>query len=403
MSRTNKRMTRVAHLITDLDTGGAEVMLCRLLEGVDRSRFTSDVVSMTGIGPVGRSIQALGIRVWSLGMRRGVPNPSGLARMARYLSRYRPAILQCWMYHSNLLGSLAATLAGVGTAVVWGLHHSSLESDKWLTRITARACGLISAWSPTRIVCCSDATRRYHGEMGYCRGKSVVIENGFDTDRYRPDPAAAGRLAKELGLDHDVAFIALVGRFHPQKDHRTFIDAASCVIAQYRRVHAVLCGDGVVPESRILASWVAGTPFGSHFHLLGRRDDVSDILAASIVVVSAASGEAFPMVIGEAMSCGSPCVVTDVGDSARLVADTGVIVPPRNPEALATGILKVLAMSEEERTSRGRRARERICQNFAIDHIVQRYQNLYDEVSKGEYMRRAPSCARNGTDSGALP
>lgn len=373
---------KIVHVISGLGTGGAETMLWKLVTSLDPGRWASEVVSLTGIGPVGVRLQQAGIPVRVLEMRPGVPDPRALLRLGRLLRRSAPDLVQTWMYHADLLGGLAARLAG-SPPVIWGVRHSNLDPalNKSGTLWVARGCARLSRRLPRRILCCSEQARRVHVALGYDPSRMLVIPNGFDLQVYRPDREARLSVRRELGLRESVPLIGLVARFDPQKDHRNFIAAAGRLQAQMPQVHFLLCGRGVDGDNRSLGQWIGERQLADRMHLLGPRSDIPRITAALDIAVSSSAGEGFPNVLGEAMACGVPCVATDVGDSALLIGDTGRIVPPSDAAALARAWRQMLELDPGQRRSLGRSARQRVEQHFSLPVIVGRYQRLYSEVT----------------------
>lgn len=375
---------RVAHIITSLETGGAEVMLANLLSCMDRAAFEAEVISLTDKGPVGMRIEALGIPVRALNMQRGKVSPSGLFRLARWLRESRPDLIQTWMYHANLAGGLAAKLAG-RVPVVWGIHASRLDpaTTRTQTMWTVRLSAWLSSWLPARIVCVSEASRRLHESLGYARGRMLVIPNGFDVDTFVPDAEARASVPRELGLAPGTPLIGMAARFDPQKDHENFVKAAALLHVRMPDVHFLLCGAGATPDNKTLVDWIRAAGLESHCHLLGKRDDMPRLIAGlDLTTTSSSYGEAFPMVIGEAMACAVPVVATDIGDSAHIVGDTGLTVPPRDPQALAGAWADILARGADERRRMGEAARARIQREFTLESVTARYQGLYREVSE---------------------
>lgn len=381
------RPIRLLHLITDLDVGGAEMMLYKLLCGLDRAAFAAEVLSLTDIGPLGTRIRELGVPVHALGLRRGLPDPRALARLVRRLSHDLPDVVQTWMYHADLLGGLAAKLAG-GIPVVWNMRQSNLSPsvNRRRTLLVVRACARLSRWLPARVVCGSQAARQAHARLGYDATKMCIIPNGFDLTAFVPDAGARRSVRHELGLADDAVLIGLVARFDPQKDHRTFVEAAALLRRQQPAVHFVLCGDGVTWQNEALAGWIAAAGLRERCHLLGRRDDVPGLTAALDVATSSSIGEGFPNAVGEAMACGVPCVVTAVGDSAAVVGPTGVVVPPRDPPALAAGWRALLALGPAGRRCLGQAARRRIAERFSLPAVVAQYERLYRELTPRSVM-----------------
>ncbi len=389
------RPLRVWNVITNTCYGGAEIMLHKLMANLDRHDFDLKVVSLLECGVTGDKIEAAGVPVQALGLvRNRQPHPSALLELSRIFKRDRPDVVQTWMYHADLCGGLAARLSG-GIPVVWNVRHSTLDKriDKLRTRLIAKTCARLSGRIPERIIVNSRAGRQVHQELGYAADKLEVIPNCFDLNGFRPSESARREVRQELGLGADDQLIGLVGRFHEMKGHRFLIEAAAQLVPQFDRVHFVLCGRGVDWQNAELANRIDGLGLRSRFHVLGPRQDMPRIQAALDLAVSASvSGEGFSNVVGEAMACGVPCVVTDVGDSADIVADTGIVVPPWNADSLAHGCQRLLTLGAAARQRLGRLARERVATHYNIDTITQRYAQLWREVSSTqiEHDRQKP-------------
>jgi len=371
---------RVLHVITELDTGGAETMMAQVVTGGDRHRFHHAVVSLTTVGPVGAELLDNGVEVFALGMDRRLPNPFRSLALRRLIGEMRPDVIKTWLYHANLVTSLVAPRR---IPIVWGVHSISLGDDflGLRTRIVARACGPLSKWSPRRIVYDSHASAAAHQAIGYDATKAVVIPNGFDTNVFKPDPAAARALRGELGIADDVPLVGMVARFHPAKDHRTFLEAAALLRRDFPRIAFVLCGGmGITAENRVLTQWIDDLALGDVVHLLGRRENLPDFMAALDVGMASSMTESFPLVVGELMAAGTPCVVTDVGDMRFLAGDVAIIVPPRDPRALADGCATLLRAPAEERRRRGLAGRERIMARFSLNETMAPYERLFETV-----------------------
>lgn len=372
---------RIVHIITDLIVGGAQVMLRDLLRHTQHAGFETEVISLADGGAMGEQIERLGVPVRSIEMRqRGdAMRLQGVRELVGEVRRFRPHVVQTWLYHADLVGGIAARLAGVRN-IVWGLHISHLDarSIKRTTLWTVRACARLSHWLPSKIVCCAETAAQLHIAAGYAAEKIIVIPNGFDTDCFKPDEAARSRSRSDLGVSNETPLIGLCGRFHPQKDHRNFVRAAALLSRRMPDARFVLCGEGSDWHNLPLVEWIDDANLRERFFLLGRRGGMQKLYPAfDILSLSSSYGEAFPMVIGEAMACGVPCVVTDVGDSKLMVGDAGRAVPVENPQALAEAWEDVLKMPCAARMSLGVAARERITDNYSIDRIAARYESLY--------------------------
>jgi glycosyltransferase involved in cell wall biosynthesis len=387
-----EREIRVAHLITDLDTGGAEIMLARLLESDRTSRFAHSVISLTTIGPVGARISKRGIPVFAIGVHPSRPNPLSLLKLVRLLRRLDPDILQTWLYHADLIGLVAGSLART-RSIVWNVRCSSFDLADHHGSFGALL--RVLAWMsvrPAAVIYNSHAGRAAHEQYGYAPRRSVVIPNGFDVEDFRPSPGAASALRRRLNLDDRIRIVGNLGRFHPMKDHDNFLNAAALVAQSRGDVHFVAAGRGVDTNAG-LTETIRQLGVGTKVTLLPEQSDAAGFLAALDVAVSSSYSEAFPNVVAEAMACGTPCVVTDVGDSGIIVGTAGRVVPARNAAALAEGILEQLTLDDQQRSRQASAARARIVEEFSIEHASAQYGQLYSSLTGAAAHRDESACA----------
>lgn len=374
-------MIHVSHVITGLAADGAERMMRNLVTRMDNHRFTNEVISLTTMGDLGAELQAAGIPVRALGLSRNPASFGALPRMKRLFRQSPPDVVQTWMYHADLVGGVVAQWAGF-RRVFWSIHHSNLDIDtnKLLTIATAKICALLSASVPLRIVCCSEAARASHIAFGYRNVKTELIPNGFDTELFRPDAQARKAMRDELNASDEDQLVGLAGRFHPDKDHSNFLAAAESVLARCDNAMFVLCGRDVHWRNSAFMSLLHQFKLRDRVRLLDAVPNIQRFFAAMDVVVSSSRTEAFPLAVGESMACGVPCVVTDVGDSALLVGTTGLIVSSGDSAALAAAIYKLLSGGHTLRNKLGATARRRIQEQFSLDSVVDRYQELYTQA-----------------------
>ena len=379
--RNGEAPLKIVHVISDLVVGGAEMNLYRLLSGIDRARYESTVVTLSDGGELCERVKDLGVPVYSLGMRSPAPSPGSLVRLIRLMRRLDPDLIQGWMYYGNLAAQFAATLLSRRPETVWGVRQSiySLIEEKPTTALAIWLSARLSK-RPAAIIYNSTKSAVQHEAIGYEGGKSRIIYNGFDVDAFTPSQEARLSVRAELGLPPEAMLIGLIGRYHPAKDHANFLSAAAIFAKDHPQVHFVLSGRGVDRENRKLGAVMKPHGFNGHVHLLGRRTDMARLMASFDISVSSSAREGFPNVVGEAMACGVPCVVTDVGDSPKLIGSTGLVVPPRNPEALAQAWRELLSLGPSGRTQLGQAARERIRENFQLASVVEQYEELFKLV-----------------------
>lgn len=370
---------RILHVITELGTGGAEAMLHKLLKASDNA-VESRVLSLMEGGPNAQRIEALGVRVNSLGMVRGaVPGVTSLRRLWRVTREFRPDLIQGWMYHGNLAAWLAAQMYAPRPRLFWNLRQTlyDIRHETTLTRWLIRFGARLSPAADT-IIYNSAVSARQHESAGYAAGKRIVIPNGFDLGAVRSQTETRLSVRKELGLPADAFLIGQVARYHPMKGHRQLLQAAASVVQRNPRAYFLLVGRDVNLTNRALAESVADLKLGDKVVMVGERADVPRLMTAMDVVVSASEwGEGFPNVLGEAMAAGIPCVATDVGDSANVIGDCGRLAAAGDSEGLARAIEEILNLTPEQRAVMGLRARERVEQHYSIDRIAAMYLAAY--------------------------
>jgi glycosyltransferase involved in cell wall biosynthesis len=375
---------QVLHVITGLGQGGAEGALSRLvLASRDRCRHT--VVSLTDEGVYGAELRAGGIEVHALRWRKAIVSPTGLLTLLQLMRKIRPDVVQTWMYHADLIGGLAARLARVGP-VVWGIRNSELHPARSsrTTRIVARCCALLSTVIPRVIVSCSEKAARLHIAMGYRASAFRVIANGFDVARWTPDSQAAARLRRQWSVEAGTAVIGMVARWHPDKNHAHLLEALAMLVPKMHALVCVLVGPGMDSNNLELVRLIESRQMERHVLLLGPREDVVDVMGALDLHVLSSLAEAFPNVVAEAMACGTPCVVTDVGDAALIVGDAGWIVPVADAKELAASIESALGLlNGPEKDVLIAACRKRIEDNFEMSHMVRAYVELWMRVSAG--------------------
>jgi len=374
---------KVLHVITGLNQGGAETVLYRLV-AASCSEVKHVVVSLTDEGVYGPRLRDLGIGVHAVGIPRGRITLKGLSRLRRLIVAAKPDAVQTWMYHADLAGGLMARLGGV-RAVCWGIRNSNLspETSSRSARLTARLCARLSGWLPSAIVTCSEKAALVHQALGYQPSKFVIIPNGYDLSRFSPQPRSSNALRSEWGVASDVPVLGTVARWDPQKDHATLLAALVLLAKRGHDFWCVWAGSEMEPSNGALQRLIAESGLEDRIVLLGPRDDIPDVMnAIDLHVLSSSYGEAFPNVVAEAMACGTPCAVTDVGDAALIVGATGWVSPPSDPCSLSRSIeLALPALQSPQREAISRACRQRMVDSFGIDRMAAAYQDIWARCS----------------------
>ena len=334
-------------------------------------------------GPLGLMIEDLGVKVDSLGMNVGQkPSLQDLIMLRQKTVQRQPDVVQGWMYHGNLASLAAARPRWRSFPVIWGVHHTitKLENEKPMTRAIIKVSARLSRFTDA-IIYCSRQSAKDHESLGFAKDKSIVIPNGVDCELYHPKPESRARLRNQLGIPEARRLVGFVARFHPMKDHRNLIAAAKHLLDRSYDVHVVFVGTGTPDQEAGLKAYVAECGVGDRITFMGLRHDIPDIVPGfDVFCLPSAWGEAFPLVVCEAMASGVPCVVTDVGDAAWIVGDTGTVVDRQDSDMLAAALRNMLDLGDEALRVRGKAARERILSEFPLSKMAASYRDVARSV-----------------------
>jgi glycosyltransferase involved in cell wall biosynthesis len=374
---------RILHVITGLKVGGAERMLQKLTMALRERGLEQRVVSLTGLDAIGPELLADGFAVESLGMRSPAGILSAVLRLKGIVRAYRPDILQSWLYHADLVGSLA-TLTERHTRTVWGVRHSDLSSsaNKWSTLAVARCCAWLSGRLPAGILCNSERAILTHEAIGYDRRRMRVIPNGFDTHRFRPNRAEGMAWRARWGVPSGAPLFGWVGRNHPQKAPADFLRAAALLAERRPKAHFVMVGAGIDAQSPGLAEVAADLRLQGRVVYAGSSEEMPTFYSALDAFVSSSLGEGFSNSIAEAMACGVPVIATDAGDSADIVAGSGWVCACGDPAALAGRMETFLAEGPGARAERGIRARAKVVEHWSLHSIGAEFESYYGRISR---------------------
>lgn len=385
----------ILHLIVGLQVGGAEVQLLELARRSDGDEFCHIVVSlMSSTGPIADDLRSCGIQVYSLDMPKSKLTLRGFRKLLSLIRQLRPDVLHCWMYHACLVGLVASRFSR-NSRLVWGLRaaHGGLSDYAFSTRIVIRLCAVFSE-VPEFVVLNAYSSIQVHKDLGFKTGKMRVIPNGVDEFRFSPDLRVKKEVRSELGIAENESVVGLSARYDPMKDHATFLRAARIVLARFPKCRFVLLGSQVDGNNHVLKQLVRDNSLEPSVILLGERRDVHRLYASFDIACLSSWTESFPNVVIEAMSVGVPCVVADVGDCRAVVGNTGVVVPPRDPVALADGICSLLADGEERLTKLGTKARERVLERFTLARMTGDYESLYQGNQQATNPRDPVLCSK---------
>ena len=358
--------SRVLHVIAARGFGGAERMLSELVAARRSEPFDQVVVNLMQDATFADAVRGAGAEYFELGLHDVWQAPGTLLTLARLIRRLSPGAVQTWLYYADLmtLAALALSDRRATPRLYWGIRCSDINLELYgpLLRWAVRLCTRLSS-RPDGVVANSFAGLAVHRRLGYAPRRAAVIPNGIDTARFRPDWQARQRMRAELAIQAEQRVVLHAARVDPMKDH----DSALAAAAVLPDVTFILAGAGT-QRLRVPQNVIA----------LGVRNDMPAIYAASdLLLSSSAFGEGFPNAIAEAMACGVPAVVTDTGDSRRIVGETGLVVAPRDDAGMAQALRSMLDELGETRAARANAARERIDREFSLARAVATFDALH--------------------------
>ncbi|WP_314914774.1 glycosyltransferase [Acinetobacter harbinensis] len=326
---------KILHIITGLNDGGAEGVLTRMCLAEPQNH---QVISLMDMGKYGYILQDADVSVYCLNLNTKFISIKKIIELYGIIKKNRPNIVQTWMYHADLIGGIVAKIARVPN-IFWGIRHGNLSKGtvKKSTYIIMKICAILSYYLPKKIISCSRNAIISHTNEGYCSSKFVLIQNGYDLKKFRPNKG------KKYNFEFSYInkpIIAMVARFDVQKDHFNLINALSILKEKKIKFHLVLVGTGMTEENQVLSKMIEESflDLFNDITLLGRYDDIPSLMNEIDLHVLSSLGEAFPNVLAEAMACGVPCISTNVGDAKEIVSSHGWIVPAQNPEELSLAI-----------------------------------------------------------------
>jgi glycosyltransferase involved in cell wall biosynthesis len=368
---------KVLHIISGLNVGGAELMMIRLATALEAYSVQQVFVSISSEGPLMEVIRVKGFRLYSLNCKRGRVSLSALLKLAKIFMHERPDLTQSWMFHADLIGGFFSKIL-FRTPVVWNIRQSDTHNEKFLTRlISVHVNRFLSYFVPNAIICCGNYVADFYKNIGYRANLIVPIPNGYELPHV--ENASGHCNSPHFGEDFT---IGVSGRFHPMKDHKTFIEAAGIAYCSNRRIRFLLCGEGLDEKNTELMRWIEASciPF-SRISLLGRIEDMKFFYRQlHLMVSSSCGGEGFPNVLAEAMSFGVPCIATNIGGNAEVIGDSSLLAPVASPIELAKLILKFSRMNLLEYQVASANCKVRIKRNFRIEVVAKRYYQLYEQV-----------------------
>lgn len=371
---------KIVHVIMSLNIGGAELMLKRLvLHSHQNKQFEHIIITLTDLGVMGPELQNEGITVHSLGMKSLPTLPLIFLKLQKLLKKIQPDVVQTWMYHSDLLGGLAAKSLGV-KKIIWGIRNTELNTKRNFSRqAMINLCAKLSYSIPSQIICVANTAMDTHiNQGGYDASKMLVIPNGFDINKFKPNEKQRLELRNKLNINSDELVIGNVGRFDPVKNHENFIKACISLLQKGYKFKVLLAGRDVDLNNPEISKFFKNNKLSKYFLFLGEIDEIPSFYNAIDVFCLCSYTEGFPNVLGEAMATEKVCLATDAGDAWVVITDNGFRIDSTGFADIAIALeTNVLNKALSDLNDIGNAARLAIVNNYSINKIVSQFEDLY--------------------------
>ena len=370
---------KIVHIITGLRDGGAEKTLYKICRYDNQNEHS--VISLQKGGKYFPLLKNLGVKVYCVNMSFfSIFKIFNIINLLRFL---KPDLVQTWLVHGDFIGSIAARLSGIKN-IVWNVRYSNFElgKTKLITIVLIKTLAKLSFFIPKLIVVVSKSAKKTCNELGYYKKKLRLITNGYNLLTLKPNRYHKPYIKKKFKIKNKIPLIGTVARFDPKQDHVNLLKALSVVKAKNIDFFCVLVGSGMNKFNKKLVSEISKLGLTNYVKLLDTTHNIPRTMNdLDIHIQSSSYGEGFPNVVAEAMACGTPCVVTNVGDAAYIVGKTGWVVPPKNSIKLAKAI--EIAISEVKTVNwkkRCNQARLRIKKNFDIKKMIKSFNKIWVSV-----------------------
>ena len=363
---------KVVYISPDIDSGGAE----NILFNIAKSKGIEEVIliSLSDIGYYGNQLINNGYKVYALNMKKNFLLVFKFIHLIILIKKLRPKYVHTWLYHGNLIGGIAAKIAGI-KQIYWSIHHD-YEYSNFIMMIEMKILTILSYLIPKKIIFCSHLAKKNHLKNGYKKLVSIKIENGIATSQFKPNKKFRKELRNKLKIKNDCLLLGNISRYHPIKDHDNLLKALSLLNHEQINFKCILVGDGLINTNKELLDKIEKLNLSDKVILYGKSYQIHKIMAGLDLHILCSKSEAFGMSLLEAMSTGVPCLSTNVGEAKSIIGNTGWVVNSSDPYAMALKITKI-AKQKINLYDYSILTRDRILQKYSLDKMIKRYSKIY--------------------------
>ena len=371
---------KILHIISGLNDGGAESLLFNFL--CYTKNDINFVISLKGKGKYGKMIEEKGIKIFYFDFSLNLSLISNFIDLIKLIRKINPDVVQTWLYHADLLGGCAAYIAN-SKNIFWGIHHGSLDKNinNYSTIFISKINSILSYFIPRKIIVCADSAKSIHIKNGFSPQKFITIPNGIDLNKFKRSSQKRSFFRNKLNIKSNETLYGTVARFHPIKDHITLIKSISRLKKAGYKFKYLLVGENINNKNKLLNEIIKKYRLEETMILLEKEENISLVMNALDLHVLSSKSEALPMVILEAMGCGTPCLSTNVGDIKNLIFDNNLIVETSNQSSLFSAMKIFSDYNSKYKNQISISVENQIKENYSLEKMTKKYLNLYQKYT----------------------
>ena len=371
-----KKKKLILHIINSLGMGGTEKNLFQIIKKTN-NKYNHIVISLTIEDFYTFKLKEIGVRVITINFKNKILLAFNFLKIIQNIYIIKPDVIQTWLYVSDLIGGLIGKFLGINN-IIWGIRHDIKKNSPISEKIIVKVLSFLSYFIPNKIVSCSGLVAKNYIKYGYNKNKIITINNGVDIDKFKPNILAKKSLRKKYKISDDQVTISMIARFAKVKNHNLLFKSLA-LIKNKINFKCILMGNNINYKNKKLINLINSYKLKDKIILIENFEEIYEIFSLIDLNILTSHSECFPNVIAEAMSCGTPCISTKVGEAENIISNCGWIINDYSSETLSEKILEILKYGKKDLQIKADICRSRIINNYSMEIMIDSYKRLYSE------------------------